>query len=342
MAKARDSQRPSVYEVAERAGVSIATVSRVLHGSAPVAAETRQRVLDAAEQLRWRPSRLARAFTQQTHDAVGVVFPDIAGPYYSQVIRGFEGQAVERKCAVLILGTHSRPHAAELVYDLADRVDGLLVMGRTVGDDIVRAVDRPTMPVVLLARPPVAGIPAVRAANVDSAEALTRHLVDHGRRQLVFLGDPDLSPDVRERWRGFRRALRQAGLRVPATPVSCGGFEFEHGHKAGLDLFARVTPPDAVVCANDEVALGVYLAADASGVRIPQDVVVTGWDDTPVATHLDPPLTTVRQPMQELGARAARLLFDRIEGRPVASTVLPTAPVVRRSCGCRRQQRGKP
>ncbi|MGH9213703.1 MAG: LacI family DNA-binding transcriptional regulator [Acidimicrobiales bacterium] len=343
MARSKDPQRPNVYEVAQRAGVSIATVSRVLHGSAPVAAETRQRVLQAADELRWRPSRLARAFIQQTHDAVGIVFPDISGPYYSQVIRGFEEQAVERKCAVLILGTHGRHHADELVYDLADRVDGLLVMGRTVSDEIVQAIDRPTMPVVLLARPPVGDIPAVRAANTGSAEAVTRHLLEHGRRHLVFLGDPDLSADVRERWSGFRRALRRAGVPdVDDALVSCGGFDVDHGHKAGLGLLRRTEPLDAVVCANDEVASGVYLAAAGSGVRVPDDVAVTGWDDTAIATHLEPSLTTVRQPMQQLGVRAAGLLFDRVEGHPAASTVLRTSLVVRESCGCRRQRREPP
>jgi LacI family transcriptional regulator len=340
--KAKGPQRTNVYEVAERAGVSIATVSRVLRGSAPVAAETRRRVLEAADELRWRPSRLARAFTRQTHDAVGIVFPDISGPYYSQVIRGFEAQAVERTWAVLILGTHGRHHADELVYDLADRVDGLLVMGRTIADAVVQEIDRPDMPVVLLARPPIAGIPAVRAANVAPAEALTRHILDHGRRHLAFLGDPDLSPDVRERWNGFRRALRRAGVAVPAAPVPCGGFDVEHGHKAGLGLLGRTEPLDAVVCANDEVASGLYLAAEASGVRVPRDVALAGWDDSPVAAHLEPRLTTVRQPMHQLGTRAAGLLFDRIEGRPVASTVLRTSLVVRESCGCRRQTRGKP
>ncbi len=136
----RAESRPSVYDVAARAGVSIATVSRVLGGSAPVAAETRRRVLAAADELRWRPNRLARAFVAQSHGAVGIVFPDLGGPYYSRVIAGFEETAAERRAAVLILATHGRANASDLVADLADRVDGLVVMGRTVDDATVAAM----------------------------------------------------------------------------------------------------------------------------------------------------------------------------------------------------------
>jgi LacI family transcriptional regulator len=333
-------QRPSVYEVAERAGVSIATVSRVLRGSAPVAEDTRRRVLDAADALRWRPSRLARAFVEQAHGAVGIAFPDLAGPYYSQVIAGFEHEAAARNTAVLILGTHGRANANELVLDLADRVDGVVVMGRTVSDDVVATLDRSHRPVVLLARPPVGEVPAVRAANERSAAALARHLVDHGYRNLAFVGEPDRSPDVAERWRGVRQALRRSGLPEP-TGVACGGFDVDHGYQAGLGIFEGGKRFDAVIAANDEVASGLYLAARTHGRRVPDDVAITGWDDTAMAARLHPPLTTVRQPMRELGTRAAALLFDRMDGRPASSVLMRTAPVIRQSCGCPDQPRGK-
>jgi LacI family transcriptional regulator len=329
-------QRPSVYEVAERAGVSIATVSRVLRGSAPVAPETRTRVLDAARELRWRPSRLARAFVEQAHGAVGIVFPDLGGPYYSRVIAGFEHEAVERKSAALILGTHGRDNAEELLLDLADRVDGLVVMGRTVSDEFVTTLDRPDMPVVLLARAPVGDIPAVRSASLASAETLTQHVLDHGRDRVAFVGDPDLSPDVSERWRGVRRVLRRSGIETSNVVVPCGGFDVEHGYKAGLHVLAAAGRFDAVICANDEVASGVYRAAATAGRRVPDDVAITGWDDTAMAARLHPPLTTVRQPMRDLGRRAAALLFDRIDGTSASSVVLRTSVVVRESCGCDR------
>jgi LacI family transcriptional regulator len=326
--------RPSVYDVAERAGVSIATVSRVLRGNAPVAEATRRRVLAAADELRWRPSRLARAFAAQSHGAVGIVFPDLGGPYYSRVIAGFEAEAAERRAAVLILATHGRANADDLVSDLADRVDGLVVMGRTIDDRTLEAIAGGALPVIALARPPVGGIASVRAANTAPAAAVTRHVLAHGRRRIVFVGDPTRSPDVSERWRGVRRALRRAGHDTRQALIPCDGFDVEHGYKSGLDVFARGNGVDAVMCANDEVAGGVVRAAAVSGLRIPDDVIVTGWDDTPLAARIHPPLTTVRQPLHELGRRAAGLLFDRIDGRPVSSAVLRTGVVLRESCGC--------
>jgi LacI family transcriptional regulator len=332
----RSSQRArtSVYDVAKRASVSIATVSRVLRGSAPVAAETRRRVLAAAEELQWRPSRLARAFVAQSHGAVGIVFPDLGGPYYSRVIAGFEETAAERRAAVLILATHGRANADELVSDLADRVDGLVVMGRTITDGVVAAIARSNLPIVLLARPPVGDTVAVRAANGAPASALTRHLLAHGRRHIVFVGDPARSSDVNERWQGVRRALRGAGLDTNLAVMPCEGFDVEHGYKAGLELFAAGNPVDAVMCANDEVAAGVLRAAAAAELSVPDDLVVTGWDDAAVATRTHPPLTTVRQPMHDLGQRAARLLFERIDGQANSSVVLRTSIVLRESCGC--------
>jgi len=323
-----------VYEVAELAGVSIATVSRVLRGSAPVATPTRERVLAAADELAWRPSRLARAFAVQSHGAVGIVFPDLAGPYFSRVISGFEHEAAERRSAALILGTHERANAEELVIDLADRVDGLVVMGRTVSDDVVSTLARQEIPVVLLARHSVGGVPAVRTDNLGAADALTRHLLEHGRRRIVFVGDPGRSPDVSERWRGVRRALRRAGSSASGTLAPCDGFDVDHGYKAGLELFADGAPFDAVMCANDEVAVGVIRAADASAVAVPNDIAVTGWDDTLMASRQHPTVTTVRQPMRELGARAAALLFARIAGESVEPEVLRTTLVVKESCGC--------
>ena len=330
-------ERPSVYDVAERAGVSIATVSRVLRGTAPVAAETRRRVLSAAEELRWRPSRLARAFVEQSHGAVGIVFPDLGGPYYSPVIAGFEEKAAERRSAVLILATHGRANADELVFDLADRVDGLVVMGRTVTDDVIASIAHSNVPVVLLARAPVGDVAAVRTANAAPADALAQHVLSHGRRHVAFVGDPARSPDVSERWRGVRRALQRGGIDVSQALVPCDGFDVEHGYKAGLELFALGNVVDAVMCANDEVAAGVLRAVTGYGLRVPDDVIVTGWDDTPMAARTHPPLSTVRQPMHELGARAAVLLFERIEGHSISSVVLRTSLVLRASCGCTSQ-----
>jgi LacI family transcriptional regulator len=334
----RVGRRPTVYQVAERAGVSIATVSRALRADSPVAPETRRRVMAAARELNWRPSRAAQVLAGNTHDAVAIVLPDLAGPYYAQVIAGFESEVVRQGSSVMVLATHGRPAADQMVRDLAGRIDGLVVMDQTIPDATVGDLAEVGVAVILLARPELPGLVTVRSRN-DAAMALTRHLFSHGRRRLCFLGDPERSPDIRERWQGFVRAHREAGLTPPPGPVPCQGFEAEHGYRAALEVFCGESRPDGIVCANDEVASGVYRAAAESGRRIPDDVAVTGWDDVNLAAHLSPPLTTVRQPMRQLGATAARLLFDRIEGRPVASEVLDAELTIRESCGGHRAGR---
>ena len=308
-----------------------------------MAERTRQRVLAAIEDLGYQPSRLGRSLAEGRHGATGVVFPDLSGPYYSEVILGYEDQAAADGHSVLILGTHGRRQAEEMVRDLGGRVDGLVIMGRTIGDAAVVTLDAAGVPLVLLARPPVGRADAVRTQNQESALRLTDHLLDHGHRHVAFIGDPHSSPDAAERWLGFRDAFERRGLPAPGEPVRSSFREREGKAAAGRVLDAPVDGqgpegrPTALMCANDEIALGAYGACQERGLRIPGEVAVTGWDDIPVARFVWPGLTTVRQPLRELGACAARRLLERIRGERIdpVHDVLPTALVVRASCGCR-------
>lgn len=335
---ARRPRRPArdttIYEVAENAGVSIATVSRVLRGTAPVADATRARVLAAVADLRFTPSRSARSLAEGQHAANGIVFPDLSGPYFAEVVLGYEEVAAELGRSVLILSTHGREAARDMVVDLASRVDGLVVLGRTVGDDVLADVTGKGVPLVVMAREPVPGADSVSAENTASATALTEHLVrEHGYRSFAFLGDADSSADTCERWEAFRAVLRDAGISSPRTPTACA-FD-EEGGRAAADRLLRRRRPRVLVCANDEIALGAVTAAEALGLRVPEDLAVTGWDDVMAARHARPGLTTVRQPMRELGAWAARRLHDRLAGDSSGPRheVLPTQLVRRASCG---------
>lgn len=327
-------RQDTIYEVARRAGVSIATVSRVLRGTATVAAPTRERVLQAVADLGYTPSRSARALAEGHHAANGIVFPDLSGPYFAEVVLGYEEVAAELGRSVLILSTHGREAAREMVLDLAARVDAMVVLGRTVGDDVLTELVRKGLPLVVLARDPVEGADAVNSENESSAHALTTHLVrDHGYRSFEFLGDADTSADTCQRWLGFTRALTDLGVPVPPEPVACP-FDEEDGRDAA-DRLLRERPPRVLVCANDEIALGAISAAEALGLRVPEDLAVTGWDDVMAARHSRPGLTTVHQPMRELGARAAQRLHERLAGDPSEPRheVLPTQLVQRASCG---------
>jgi LacI family transcriptional regulator len=201
-------------------------------------------------------------------------------------------------------------------------------MGQTVGDDVIRSLAATGLPIVLLARDPVPGVDTVRAHNARPAEALAAHLLGHGHRRITFLGDPAGAPDVAGRYAGMKARIGRLDT-VPLTD-----FDLAAGERAAADLL-RHDRPDAVVCANDEVALGVLLAAEQAGLRVPEDLAVTGWDDLLAARFAG--LTTVRQPMRELGVTAARWLNRRItaDHQPTAARrrVLPTDLVIRRSCG---------
>ncbi len=323
----------TIYEVAQRADVSIATVSRVLRGTAPVAAGTRERVLEAVAELRFTPSRSARALAEGSHAANGIVFPDLSGPYFAEVVLGYEEVAAELGRSVLILSTHGREAARDMVLDLAGRVDAMAVLGRTVGDDLLADLADKGLPLVTMARDPLPGVDAVTAENEHSAAALARDLVAHGYDSFAFLGDAATSPDTLARWNGFRRALGEARVPAPRRPVACP-FDEQAGHDTALRLLRR-RRPRALVCANDEIALGAVTAAEELGLLVPDDVAITGWDDVMAARYSRPGLTTVRQPMRELGSWAARRLHRRLAGDMTAPRheVLPTQLVRRASCG---------
>lgn len=321
----------TIRDVAARAGVSIATVSRVLRGNIPVTPATRDRVVAAINELGFHPSSLGRSLAEGRHAANGIVFPDLSGPYYAEIVLGYEETAGELERSVLILSTHGRDAAPDMVRQLAGRVDGLVVLGRTVSDSVVEEISERGVPVVLIARPATVDVDSVKAENVKSAKEITDHLVDHGCRSFIFLGDAESSPDTSERWEGIRDSLENRGIAPPTSPLHVG-FREQEGRAAATELL-RAGLPDAVMCANDELALGLLAGLRDAGVTVPGDVAITGWDDVMAARFAG--LTTIRQPMRELGIRAAQMLDQRIRGddAPARHEVLPTDLVVRETCG---------
>lgn len=328
---------PTLHEVADRAGVSIATVSRVARGFEQVSATTRDRVLEAIDDLNYRPSHFGRALVKRRHGALGIVFPGLRGPYYSEVIHGFEVEAVKARMSVMILGTELLREADELVLGMADRADGLAIMGGTIGDDLIRRIADRGTPLVTMARHALGSTPNVRVDNMSGTLALVRHLlVDHQYDRLEFVGSIDGAPDGADRWAGFVQAHHDAGMTPPDVPAA-QGFEETAGVVAAHRLLDRNgTPPRAIVCVNDEVAIGMLSAMALRGVQVPEDIAITGWDDIPFAGVVSSPLTTVHQPARELGAQTARSLLASIEQRPEnpGQIVLPTTFVTRASCGC--------
>lgn len=325
----------TVHEVAKRTGVSIATVSRVVRGVGQVSAETRQRVQEAIAELGYRPSHFGRALVERRHAALGIVFPGLSGPYYSEVIHGFEAEAVAARQSVLIFGTHLLKESEEQVLDMASRVDGMAIMGGTLSNECVQTLIDQEVPIVLMARHPVENVPTVRVENFLATRDLTLHLIEtHGYDRLAFIGDPTNSPDTIDRWEGFAAAHRKAGLE-PGQPIRVG-FQQADGVLAASRLLDSDSLPRAIVCANDEIAMGVHSAVTARGIRIPEQLALTGWDDIPMAGLIAPALSTVHQPTRELGTQTAKLLLARIRDdlEDAPDLVLMTTLVIRQSCGC--------
>ena len=322
--------RPTIRDVAERAGVSIATVSRVMRESERVRPETRDRVSQAVAELQYTPSQLGRQLAERRHAANGIVFPDLSGPYFAEVVLGYEDVAADLGRSVLILSTHGRDAAPSMVEDMAGRCDGLVILGRTVPDQVVERLAARHTPLVLLARSPIEGVDSVKAENTDSAVRLTEHVIANGARHITFVGDPEDSADVAERWVGVERAVRAAGG-VDLRLARSRGLGEEDGAAVASELAAGGALPDAFVCANDELALGLSVGLRGAGIDVPGQVMVTGWDDVMAARYAG--LTTVRQPMRELGATAARLLDELITGSRTEPRheVLPTELVIRSS-----------
>lgn len=324
----------TIYSVAERADVSIATVSRVLQGSQSVSETTRAKVIKAVDELKYVPLSAARSLAVRRHEAQGLVLPELSGPYYSELLMGFESRAAELGQSVVLMLAEGKKDLAREVRKLATRVDGLAMLGSAAIPEATVTALHGSKPVVLIAGDPRPDVDAVRSENTHSAQEITAHVLGHGPRRVLFVGDPDAGPDVRDRYAGFVAAHKGARRRALA-PVRVALREKDGTELADLILDGLVKA-DALVCANDELALSVMKRLREGGLTVPGEVAVVGWDDVMTARYVEPGLTTVRQPVRELGARAAELLHARITGTTAQTgpQIIATQVVIRSSCGC--------
>jgi LacI family transcriptional regulator len=337
----------TIYDVASRAGVSIASVSRVLNGLGSPRADTRDRVMRAVRELSFVPDGTARALSNGLKEVVGVVFrrgdeayledEDETFLFIDVINRGIDVAAQRHGFDVLMSSVgFNDANAAARIAGMAGKADGLILHDRLLPAAAIARLSS-VVPIVTLAGSPTRGAVNVRCDNEAGMRELVRHLVvDHRYRSLAYLSGRADSPDNKARAQAFEAEAIAGGAQVQAGAGWEGNYSAIGGAKAintMLDSGHRL--PRAIVCANDQTALGVIHALAQRGIDVPGEVAVTGFDDVPVARHLHPPLTTVRQPMQDLGATAFDVLYSRINstgGEP--DVVLPVQLVVRESCGC--------
>ena len=328
----------TIKQVAREANVSVATVSRALNGSGPVREELRQRIISVSERLRYVPHSGARSLITRKTGTIGVVLPDIYGEFFSEVIRGMDGVSRHRGYHLLVSGSHSdTAEIAAVVRATRGRVDGLIVMAPDLDTDSFEHDVPATRPIVALnCRLVSASFESISIDNYGGAFAMVRHLASLGHHRIAFIKGPERNFEASERLRGFRDAMLAIGSSPGAATEIPGDFTEAGGSSGALAALALRPRPTAVFAANDSMALGALAALIGAGLAVPGDMALAGFDDIPVARHVSPPLTSVHVPIAELGARAMErllLALERGEQHARRHEVLPTALVVRRSCG---------
>jgi LacI family transcriptional regulator len=326
----------TLFDVSRRCGVSSATVSRVVNGSPLVQEHTRQRVLRAIRDLRYRPSHAARTLARQRTDTLGVIFPEIDSGFFSEVLRGIDQVAAEHHFHLMTAFSHGLKDEEELVMRFVQerRVDTLIILNLLLPNPVVRRAAQAGLPLVLIDRPVSgANLTSVSMDNFGGAQAAYLHLLQQGYRRIAIITGPKGSYDADQRLLGCRQVAGVWGMPIPRTLVWRGDFSEESGEAAvRRELDAGRELPDAIFACNDMMAIGAMTALRERSIRVPEDVALVGFDDIGPARHLG--LSTVRSPMQDMGKAAARAAIDRVlnTDKPARrQSVLPTRLMVRQS-----------
>jgi LacI family transcriptional regulator len=326
----------SIRDVAQRAGVSISTVSRVLNNSCPVSADKRERVEEAARELGYIPNPAARSLLLRKTGVLGVVVPFATGEFFSEFLSGVDQTASDHKYFLLISISHRSDEDLRMaVANLNKRVDGLLVWAPEVrASDVKSLVSRDLPTVFLNSLAPSKGDDLIDFDNYGGMYSLASHLIRQGHRDIAFLKGPPRAADAKLRLEGFRAALSSHGMRLRPDLEFDGEYTVEAGYKVVPRVLRITPPPTAIMAPNDQAAIGVLRGLHEAGVRVPEQMSVTGFDDVPSSRYVTPTLTTAHVPVRELGELAIQKLVGRIDGRDgETGERLPVEIVLRRSSG---------
>ena len=308
------AMKPTIRDVAKLAGVSISTVSRVMNAPETVVPEKRQRVQEAIERLRYKPNAFARGLIYKKSDTFGVMIPDIENPYYAGLLRGIQDAAAEMNHSVIICNTDRvRSRMLAYVRNLFEKqADGIIFASDSLHRELYDELKRSRLPFVLVSTDaPEYDAPSVDIDNEQAACEAVRHLIELGHREIGMIGFPvGNTISGAPRLAGFRRALAEAGLDHCASHVEFAAHRFEDACEAAGRLFARAPQITAVFAASDEFAMGVIAYARDHGRSVPDQLSVVGFDDIRMARMFIPRLTTVEQPVYQIGVRAVHKLHE--------------------------------
>ena len=327
---------PTIQEVAKKAGVSPTTVSHVINNSRVVADETRLRVEAAMEELHYRPNALARSLRRgQTH-TLGLILPDSSNPFFAEIAHSIETVAFEQGYSVILCNTEDNLDKEDLYVDVLinKQVDGMIFVAAGNQTGSLRALLRHKLPVVIVDRDlPEVEVDAVLTDNRRGGCLATQHLIALGHRRIGCITGPSHLTPSAQRVTGYREALIEAGLAVEDDLIVRGDFHPESGYRAARSLLERPGAPTAIFACNDLMAVGVLRAVPELGRRVPDDLMVVGFDDIELASYTTPALTTVAQPKVEMARQAVQMLTERMadKNRPLQRKVLQPKLIIRGS-----------
>jgi len=329
----------TLEDVARLSNVSRSTVSRVINGDEKVSAETRLHVLDIIQKNNFHPNQAARRLAAGRTNILGLVIPTRVGttfsdPYFSQLIQGVSS-ACNTLDYSLMLWLAEPEHERRMIRQIVSNgtVDGVVVSSTLTDDPIIGSLQNSRMPFILIGHHPTLEVNSIDIDNLQAAQQVTLHLINSGNNRLATISGPQNQVAGRDRLNGFRLALQQKGLVFDPALAVDGDFTEAGGYAAMQKLLPA--HPEAVFAANDMMAAGAFRAIDEAGLKIPEDLAIVGFDDFPIASQLNPQLTTIRQPIQRMGSLAVETLIEILhqpEKQP-RQIILQPELIIRASCG---------
>lgn len=309
---------PTIYQVAERAGVSLSTVSRVLNGKASVNKVLKERVEKAVKELNYRPNSVARSLANNRTDSVGVLVPELNAPFFGDLMQAVESTLrAADKHVIISVGRNCLETEKDAVEFLISRnCDALIMHAEALSDEYLLELNQSKLPVALVNRQ-VEGLPEACTSldNEKGGYLATRHLLELGHQDIAYISGPTDKCDASLRLEGHKRALSEAGLPINPQLIFNGDYSEEDGKIGLLELMARDVPFTALVCANDWMASGAISCARDLGMSLPHDLSVVGFDDVVFAHHVFPRLTTVSNPIAEMAEMSAKYILNKVYGQ---------------------------
>lgn len=327
--------KATIYDIAREAGVSIATVSKVINGKGKISEDRRKEITAIMDRLNYQPSVIASALTGKHTFTLGLLIPDISNPFFAEVARAVEDRGHQLGYSVIICSTDNKDERVERYISLLKqkRVDGVIIGTGIDNKEILRKVST-SLPVVVIGRE-VAAVPVhtVVADDWFGGTMAAEHLLELGHRNMAVLSENILISSSRERIRGFKETLEEAGLSLQSENILICNYRMEDAKRLAAELLKRSDCPTALFCCNDLLAVGALQAAKEAGIRVPEELSIVSFDNTILAQVTDPQLTSIAQPMEQLGAAAVDLLLKEFEHQQEIKQriTLQTELIVRKS-----------